>query len=438
VAPHLARATLIRKTAPGQPVFQGEDEKGYPGQKKNVCASIEDGCLHPKKAGCRQQLAIIRLPVLPASALSVFKSPCLRTDLFDYELPEECIALRPANPRDSARLLVVKPGEPFGDQVVTHLPQFLRAGDILAINNTKVISAALSGKRIRGELIASVSFNLLRRVDDNRWTALARPAKKLEIGDSILFGHESNVCLLGSLSATISGKGGAGEVELTFDLSGPDLDQALEAIGDMPLPPYIAGKRPPDAADRMTYQTIFAVADGAVAAPTAGLHFTPQLVECLQSRGVKLEFVTLHVGAGTFLPVKTDDTCDHKMHAEWGEISAEAAAALNAARAKGGRIVAVGTTSLRLLESAASDDGEIRPFRGETGIFITPGYTFKAADILITNFHLPRSTLLMLVSAFSGMETIRKAYQHALAAGYRFYSYGDACLLFPERPLSAT
>jgi S-adenosylmethionine:tRNA ribosyltransferase-isomerase len=362
----------------------------------------------------------------------------LRTDLFDYELPEERIALRPASPRDSARLLVVKPLEPLADYSVADFPRFLRPGDILVFNNTKVIPAALSGKRVRGDLVAGVSFNLLRRVDANRWRALARPAKKLEPGDRITFGHENTMCLLGSLSATVTEKAEAGEVELAFDLAGPDLDQAIEAVGEMPLPPYIAGVRPPDATDRLSYQTIFAAKEGAVAAPTAGLHFTPRLLERLERAGVAQTFVTLHVGAGTFLPVKADDTRDHKMHLEWGEITPEAAAALNAARAKGGRIVAVGTTSLRLVESAAAESGEIRPFQGDTGIFITPGYAFKAVDVLLTNFHLPRSTLLMLVSAFSGLETIRNAYRHALQAGYRFYSYGDACLLFPDRPRSAT
>lgn len=361
----------------------------------------------------------------------------MRTDLFDYELPEDRIALRPANPRDSARLLVVRPGQPLRDHTAGDLADFLRPGDILVFNDTKVIPAALSGKRIRGDLAAGVSFNLLRRVDANRWRALARPAKKLEAGDRISFGHDGNVCLFGSLSATVSEKGEAGEVELAFDLAGPDLDQAFEAIGDMPLPPYIAGKRAPDAADRASYQTIFAAREGAVAAPTAGLHFTPALLSNLERAGISAAFVTLHVGAGTFLPVKADDTAQHRMHLEWGEITGETAGALNTARAKGGRIVAVGTTSLRLLESAAAESGEILAFKGETGIFIEPGYTFKAGDVLLTNFHLPRSTLLMLVSAFSGLETIREAYRHALQAGYRFYSYGDATLLFPERARSA-
>jgi S-adenosylmethionine:tRNA ribosyltransferase-isomerase len=271
----------------------------------------------------------------------------------------------------------------------------------------------------------------LRRVDGHRWRALARPAKRLAPGDRVRFGSESAsmVCLLGALEATVAERLDGGEVELAFDLAGPDLDQAIAAVGEMPLPPYIAGRRAPDAQDRQSYQTVYAAREGAVAAPRAGVHFTPELFAALDARGVSRHFVTLHVGAGTFLPVKADDTSGHRMHAEAGEVPAETAAALNAARAGGGRLIAVGTTSLRLLESAASPEGTIRPFTGETSIFITPGYRFRAVELLMTNFHLPRSTLFMLVAAFSGLETMQQAYAHAVAAGYRFYSYGDASLL---------
>jgi len=358
----------------------------------------------------------------------------MRTDLFDFELPDDRIALRPAEPRDAARLLMVAPGEtpPLADRHARDLAALLRPGDALVLNDTRVIAAALEGVRVRGELRSRVSFNLLARVDAHRWRALARPAKRLAVGDRVRFGTEGEgmACLLGALDATVAQRLDAGEVELAFDLSGPDLDQAIAAIGDMPLPPYIALKRAPDARDRASYQTIYADRDGAVAAPTAGLHFTPELFAALDARGVSRHFVTLHVGAGTFLSVKADDTSEHNMHAEYGEVSEETAAALNAVRARGGRIVAVGTTSLRILESAAAEDGRIRPFADETAIFITPGYRFRAVDVLMTNFHLPRSTLFMLVAAFSGLATMKEAYAHAVAAGYRFYSYGDASLLF--------
>jgi S-adenosylmethionine:tRNA ribosyltransferase-isomerase len=358
----------------------------------------------------------------------------MRTDLFDYELPDDRIALHPVRPRDAARLLVVRPGdEPaFEDRIVRDLPALLRPGDVLVMNDTRVIPAALAGTRHRGEAQARVGFNLTERVDASRWRALARPAKRLEVGDRVRLGEGGDACLLGTLDATVSAKGEAGEVELAFDFSGAELDRAIAAAGQMPLPPYIALKRPPGASDAIDYQTIFAAQEGAVAAPTAGLHFTPELIAALGARGISSHYVTLHVGAGTFLPVKAEDTSAHKMHAERGEISKETAGAINAARAAGGRVVAVGTTSLRLLESAANDLGEIEPFSGETAIFITPGYRFKAVDVLMTNFHLPRSTLLMLVSAFSGFDTIKAAYSHALLSGYRFYSYGDACLLFGE------
>ena len=363
----------------------------------------------------------------------------MRTDLFDFVLPDSSIALHPAEPRDSARLLVVHPVKgacalddaDLEDRIVRDLPSLLRPGDALVFNDTKVIPAALSGVRVRSETRAKVDFNLTKRVSENTWRAFARPAKRLEAGDRVHFGHSEDTCLLGALDATVVTKGEAGEVELAFDLSGAALDEAIAAIGLMPLPPYIALKREPDARDRETYQTIYASRDGAVAAPTAGLHFTPELFAALDARGVSRHFVTLHVGAGTFLPVKVDDTDAHTMHSEWGEVSADTAAALNEVRARGGRIVAVGTTSLRLLESAARDDGVILPWTGETAIFITPGYRFKAIDVLMTNFHLPKSTLFMLVAAFSGLGTMRAAYGHAIRSGYRFYSYGDASLLFP-------
>ncbi len=363
----------------------------------------------------------------------------MRTDLFDFELPEDRIALRPVSPRDAARMLVVRPpldaAPPcLDDLTVRDLASLLRPGDALVLNDTRVIPAALEGRRTRGGNTAHVAFNLIRRVDESRWRAFARPAKRLAVGDLVRFGGEGRVCLMGVLDATVTEKGEAGEVELSFSLQGAYLDQAIADLGDMPLPPYIALKRPPDATDRETYQTTFAVKDGAVAAPTAGLHLTPELLATLEAQGVTRHTVTLHVGAGTFLPVKADDTASHRMHAEWGEITAETADALNAVRARGGRIVAVGTTSLRLIESAARDDGTIAPFRGETAIFITPGYRFKAVDVLMTNFHLPRSTLFMLVSAFAGLDTMQAAYAHAVRSGYRFYSYGDASLLYrPER-----
>lgn len=369
----------------------------------------------------------------------------MRTDLFDFELPADLIALRPASPRDSARMLVVRPSAGacaiddavLEDHVVRELPDLLRPGDVLVLNDTRVIAAALSGSRVRGATEAKVDFNLIKRVDDNHWRALARPAKRLEVGDRVRFGGSNSVCLAGVLDATVAAKGEAGEVDLAFELSGPALDEAIDRAGAMPLPPYIALKREPDATDREAYQTVFASKDGAVAAPTAGLHFTPELLEALKVRGIGIEHVTLHVGAGTFLPVKADDTSEHIMHAEWGEVSTETARALNHARQHGGRIVAVGTTSLRLLESAATEDRHILPWSGETAIFITPGYRFKAIDVLLTNFHLPRSTLFMLVSAFSGLGTMRAAYGHAIRTGYRFYSYGDASLLYPSHAKSA-
>jgi S-adenosylmethionine:tRNA ribosyltransferase-isomerase len=393
----------------------------------------------------------------------------MRTDLFDFDLPDDRIALQPAIPRDAARLLVVKPVSPLPrampasrqappalgeggsegqghapdphaladpileDCRICDLPELLRPGDALVINDTRVIRAALSGERLRGPNRTTVAFNLHKRIDEHRWLAFARPAKRLAQGDRVRFGHDGRVCLLGTLEATVADVGEAGEVELAFSLHGAYLDEAFAAIGDPPLPPYIAGRRALEPEDAERYQTVFARREGAVAAPTAGLHFTERLLAALGARGVSRHCVTLHVGAGTFLPVKAEDTAEHRMHSEWGEISEATAAALNARRAAGGRIVAVGTTALRLLETAAADDGVIRPFAGDTDLFITPGYRFKAVDLLLTNFHLPRSTLFMLVSAFSGLATMRAAYAHAIRAGYRFYSYGDACLLHPAQ-----
>jgi S-adenosylmethionine:tRNA ribosyltransferase-isomerase len=358
----------------------------------------------------------------------------MRTDLFDFELPTDSVALRPASPRDSARMLVVQPGMTLRDRTVADLPQLLRSGDQLVVNDTKVIAAQLTGRRIGRATEPRIDATLIKRLDDSRWQALVKPAKKLVQGDIVRFGNEGKVCLLGHLDAQVERKGEDGEITLSFSFHGPALDQAIADLGAPPLPPYIASKRTPDERDAADYQTMFAINEGAVAAPTAGLHFTPALESALRERGIGIHRLTLHVGAGTFLPVKADDTTGHKMHSEWGTISRETADTLNAARAKGGRVVAVGTTSLRLLESAAAEDGMIKPFAGETAIFITPGYRFRAVDILMTNFHLPRSTLFMLVSAFSGLDTMQRAYRHAIAGGYRFYSYGDACLLFRDRP----
>lgn len=355
----------------------------------------------------------------------------MRVDLFDFDLPQDRIALRPAEPRDSARLLIVPPSGAFEDRIVRDLPAFLRKGDALVVNDTRVIHARLSGKRIRGDLSAGVEATLIERLDAARWRALMRPAKKLHIGDLIRFGRENDsACFLGALDAHVDAKGEEGEIILRFDLAGPALDDAIEAAGEMPLPPYIAGKRPADAQDESDYQTVFAREAGAVAAPTAGLHFTPDLLSALEAKGVALHRVTLHVGAGTFLPVKAEDTDAHKMHEEFARIDAATADTLNEARAKGGRIVAVGTTALRTLESAAAPDGCIQPYAARTSIFITPGYKFRATDMLLTNFHLPRSTLFMLVSAFCGLDRMKAAYVHAISNSYRFYSYGDASLLY--------
>jgi S-adenosylmethionine:tRNA ribosyltransferase-isomerase len=360
----------------------------------------------------------------------------MRTDEFDFALPEDRIALRPAVPRDSARLLVVRPGAPVAceDRAIGDLPALLRSGDALVVNDTKVMPANLHGRRLgRGDASdrePAIAATLTQRLDGSRWRALVRPAKRLKPGDVVRFGAEGRVCFLEQLDATVEEKGEGGEVTFAFAFHGPALDDALAERGDMPLPPYIGSRRTVDERDRTDYQTIFARAEGSVAAPTAGLHFTEGLVQALRERGVALHRVTLHVGPGTFLPIKADDTTSHHMHPEWGSVSAETAAALNATRAAGGRIVAVGSTSLRLIESAAAEDGTLAAFSGETALFITPGYRFRAVDAMLTNFHLPRSTLFMLVSAFCGLDVMRRAYAHAIDSGYRFYSYGDACLLF--------
>ena len=399
---------------------------------------------------------------------------------FDFELPDERIALHPASPRDSSRLLVVKPGTSpeLSDHIFADLAEHLAPGDLLVFNDTKVIPARLLGTRIREENKAfssevatgsrkenasarsfhiNIEALLIKRLDESTWEAFAKPGKRLKPGDKIVFGEGNPACQAAFLVAEVMAKGDEGIITLRFDRAGAFLDEAIALVGGMPLPPYIleARKRLGDAnasADAADYQTIFAAKDGAVAAPTASLHFTPDLIQRLEAKGIGHVFVTLHVGAGTFLPVKVDDLDDHKMHAEWGEVSAQASARIRETRTRGGRVVAVGTTACRLIESAAcaaevgtgsasaqasdkkfaAHNGAIAPFVGETDIFIRPGYRFRTTDALITNFHLPKSTLLMLVSAFAGMDTMRRAYAHAIASGYRFYSYGDGSLLFPD------
>jgi S-adenosylmethionine:tRNA ribosyltransferase-isomerase len=343
----------------------------------------------------------------------------MRVDLFDFDLPQDRIALRPARPRDSARLLLVD-GSRISDHHVLDLPDLLQPGDVLVFNDTKVMAAQLEGKR--GD--ASIGATLHKREGPREWRAFLRNARRTRVGDKIDFGA--------GVSASVVDKSEDGTALLHFH-GDEHVERLLERAGHMPLPPYIASKRAADAEDRADYQTMFAREEGAVAAPTAALHFTPRLLEMLDARGVSRETLTLHVGAGTFLPVKTEDTSAHKMHAEWGRIDEATAARLNEVRNSGGRLIAVGTTSLRLLESAVAEDGAIRPFEGDTAIFITPGYRFKAIDGLITNFHLPRSTLFMLVSALMGLDVMKSAYAHAIEAGYRFYSYGDASLLLPDR-----
>jgi len=346
--------------------------------------------------------------------------------LFDFDLPEERIALRPAHPRDSARLLVVHADGRLEHARVRELPNYLRGGDLFVVNDTKVIRARLHGRRLPRAGIdgegARIELMLHKRRAQDRFFAFARPAKKLCSGDQLRFGE--------MLSATVMARHDGGEVEIQFDCAGSQLDEAIARHGEVPLPPYIAGKRKPDVRDASDYQTVFAEYTGSVAAPTAGLHFTPELLARLHETGVIHETVTLQVGAGTFLPVTAADTAEHRMHAEWATLSERTARQLNASRSNGGRIVAVGTTSLRSLETAADDTGTFASFGGETTLFITPGYRFKSAEILLTNFHLPRSTLFMLVCAFSGIETMKRAYAEAIREQYRFYSYGDACLLF--------
>ena len=355
----------------------------------------------------------------------------MRVGLFDFELPQSRIALRPLDDRASSKLLTVDPsGTPvLSDHAFRDLPKLLRSGDLLVANNTRVIPARLQGVRNDARGLASIEVTLHMRLDQSRWLAFARPAKRLRVGDRISFASEGTVCLAGNLDANVEAKGEGGEVTLAFDFAGSVLDNAIAEAGEMPLPPYIAGKRATDKHDETDYQTVFADTDGAVAAPTAGLHFTPELIADIESAGIEIRYLTLHVGAGTFLPVKVDDTTQHKMHAEWGEISRNLAVRINETRRAGGRIVAVGTTSLRLIESATDDNGITTAYAGTTDIFITPGYQFRGIDMLVTNFHLPRSTLFMLVSAFSGIDCMKDAYKHAINTGYRFYSYGDACLL---------
>ncbi|WP_321391006.1 tRNA preQ1(34) S-adenosylmethionine ribosyltransferase-isomerase QueA [Emcibacter sp.] len=343
----------------------------------------------------------------------------MKVDLFDFELPRELIALRPAAHRDGARFLVVQ-GSELSDRRVADLVDYLRPGDVMIFNDTRVIPARLTGKRRD----AKIQITLHMNAGEGRWKAFAKPAKKLKQGDVINFRDR--------LSAEVIEKGEAGEVTLQFDRQGADLRAALDEVGVMPLPPYIASQRPVDEQDLADYQTVYSEKDGAVAAPTAGLHFTDELLARIDEAGVERLTVTLHVGAGTFLPVKAEDTEQHKMHAEWGEITPQVADRINEAHARGNRVIAVGTTSLRLLESATDEQGSTHPFSADTDIFITPGYKFRCVDVLMTNFHLPRSTLFMLVSAFAGYDTMKGAYAHAISEGYRFYSYGDSSLLFRE------
>lgn len=342
----------------------------------------------------------------------------MRVDLFDFDLPNERIALRPASPRHTARMLVARGETELSDRIVSDLPALLNRGDVLVFNDTRVIPAQLEGTR--GE--AKIGATLHKRIDLRRWQAFIRNAKRLREGDRVQFPHD--------VGAIAEQRHADGSFTLAFEGDEP-VETLLERAGHMPLPPYIAGKRPTDERDKSDYQTIFAKEDGAVAAPTAALHFTPELLSALDEAGIVREMLTLHVGAGTFLPVKADDTTDHAMHAEWGRIDQATADRLNAVRAAGNRVISVGTTSLRLLESATGEDNVIRPFEGDTSIFITPGYRFRAIDGLMTNFHLPKSTLFMLVSALMGMERMQSLYGHAIADDYRFYSYGDSSLLIP-------
>jgi S-adenosylmethionine:tRNA ribosyltransferase-isomerase len=355
----------------------------------------------------------------------------MRLSDFDFELPPDRIALRPARPRDAARLLMVSADGGLEDRRMGELPALLSPGDLLVFNDTRVIAARLTGVRQRDGARARVEATLLRAVADAQWTALMKPGKRLRPGDEVVFTPQDPA--YGDqdrLTARVVDKAEDGVVVLAFDCGGAALMDAIARIGTPPLPPYIAAQRAQDLSDRTDYQTVYAAKDGSVAAPTAGLHFTPALFSALAAAGIGTTFLTLHVGAGTFLPVKSEDVDQHRMHAEVGEITGDAAAAINAARAAGRRVICVGTTTLRLLETAAGEGGLVAPFTGETAIFIKPGYRFKAADGLLTNFHLPRSTLIMLVAAFAGLQTTKAAYAHAVACGYRFYSYGDAGLWF--------
>ena len=356
----------------------------------------------------------------------------MRVDDFDFELPDKNIALRPLARRESARLLHVRPHKQQGlsDHHIADLSSLLRPGDALIFNNTKVVPARLSGVRTgRGDTEPKIEVTLHQRLNDTSWLAFAKPGRKLIEGDVLALGDRGEACYADALNAEVCNKGEGGEITLKFEFSGVFLDEAIAKHGVMPLPPYIASKRPPDAQDEVDYQTIFARHKGAVAAPTAGLHFTDALIAEFNAKEISCHYLTLHVGAGTFLPVKVDETEDHKMHSEWGEITKKTATSLNKIKSEGGRLICVGTTSLRMIETAALDDGTIQPMERSTDIFITPGYEFKSVDALITNFHLPRSTLFMLVSAFSGLERMKKAYTHAIENDYRFYSYGDACFL---------
>ncbi|MGC6472004.1 MAG: tRNA preQ1(34) S-adenosylmethionine ribosyltransferase-isomerase QueA [Parvibaculales bacterium] len=344
----------------------------------------------------------------------------MQVEAFDFDLPDENIALRPANPRDAARLLHVSKSGRFSDHIIRDLPSFFSAGDLIVVNNTKVIPARMEAERQRpGATGSRIELTLTDQVKATHWRALMKPAKRVKPSDKLVFKTIT--------ADVISRQDGMGEI--VFNVSPEQMEQALVENGAMPLPPYIAAKRKPDDQDLDDYQTMFAERDGAVAAPTAGLHFTPAIMKALQAKGVNIAAVTLHVGPGTFLPVKVDDISNHKMHSEWGEVSQATADQINTTLSQGGKVTCVGTTSLRLIESAATSQGHIQAFSGDTDIFIAPGYQFKIADRLMTNFHLPKSTLFMLVSAFSGLETMKKAYAHAVASGYRFYSYGDGCLL---------
>ncbi len=350
--------------------------------------------------------------------------PDLPVDAFDFDLPEDLIALRPVRPRRAARMLHAEGGT-LTDRTMADLPAILRPGDLLVFNDTRVLPVQLSGARARDNSSVTIDATLIERLDAARWRAFARPGRRLKPGDRITFGD--------ALSAEVQAKREDGTLDLAFDRVGAALDEAIALVGAMPLPPYIAQRRPADSRDAEDYQTLFAARDGAVAAPTAALHFDAALLAALKEAGIATATVTLHVGAGTFLPVKADTIRAHRMHSETGEIDAETADRINATRAAGGRIISVGTTSLRVLETATDENGYIRPWCGSTDIFITPGYRFRMIDGLVTNFHLPRSTLLMLVSALMGFDQIRTLYSYAISKGYRFYSYGDGSLLLPLR-----